>query len=67
MVKGDSIRHAKALTVAIAVLLTAGIAGCTSSGGATAGTVTLDYWAWAPGSDQEVAEFNAFPQGSELH
>jgi multiple sugar transport system substrate-binding protein len=40
------------------VVLTAGLAGCSSSGDAGTGKVTLNYWAWAPGSAQEVAQFN---------
>lgn len=52
-------RYAKVLTAAIAVILTAAsITGCASSGGAATGKVTLNYWAWAPGSAQEVDEFN---------
>jgi len=59
MVEGDSMRHAKVLTAAIAVVFTAaGLTGCSSSGSAATGKVTLNYWAWAPGSAQEVAEFN---------
>ena len=67
MVKGDLMRHTKVLTAAIAVVLGAiGITGCSSSGstasgkatGAGTGKVTLNYWAWAPGSAQEVADFN---------
>lgn len=58
-------RNARVLTAAIAMLLTAaGVTACSSSGGSAAttasatGKVTLNYWAWAPGSDKEVAEFN---------
>ena len=56
-------RHARVLTAAIAMVLTAaGVTSCSSSAGAGTATgigkVTLNYWAWAPGSAQEVAEFN---------
>ncbi|MWV51338.1 extracellular solute-binding protein (plasmid) [Rathayibacter sp. VKM Ac-2803] len=49
---------AGAVSAALALILS----GCTSGGsdgGGDAGSVTLDYWAWAPGSAELVAAWNA--------
>ena len=51
------IKHVVAAAVTAALAATA-LAGCSSSGSADGGKVTLNYWAWAPGSAKEVANFN---------
>ena len=52
-------RFSSAFAAAAVVAVTAGVlTGCSSSGGSD-GPVTLDYWAWAPGSAEEVKNFNA--------
>jgi len=40
------------------VLSTITFTGCSSTSGAEEGPVTLDYWAWAPGSQAAVDAFN---------
>jgi multiple sugar transport system substrate-binding protein len=47
-----------ALALAVS-LSTIALAGCSASGDSSDGPVTLEYWAWAPGSQEEVDAFNA--------
>ncbi|MEV7775999.1 sugar ABC transporter substrate-binding protein [Kitasatospora sp. NPDC086791] len=61
--KARPVSMAAALAVVTAAAL---VAGCSSSGsgsgsgdsGAAAGPVKLDFWGWAPGYDESVAQFN---------
>lgn len=46
-------------TAALALGLATAITGCAASGDASGEPVTLEYWAWAPGSQEEVDAFNA--------
>ncbi|MFB2600019.1 sugar ABC transporter substrate-binding protein [Herbiconiux sp. P17] len=54
-------RKSKLLASAAAVAVAAiTMAGCTASGdGGDGGVVTLQFWSWAPGSDEMVEAFNA--------
>ncbi|MFI6423792.1 ABC transporter substrate-binding protein [Promicromonospora sp. NPDC050880] len=47
---------AAALALGLAAIA---ITGCSASGDDTGEPVTLEYWAWAPGSQEEVDAFNA--------
>ncbi|WP_166847157.1 ABC transporter substrate-binding protein [Isoptericola sp. BMS4] len=40
-------------------LATSALTGCAASGDGSGAPVTLEYWAWAPGSAEEVEAFNA--------
>jgi len=52
-------RTSRLSTVALAVgLSTIAVTGCSSTNGADGEPVTLEYWAWAPGSQEEVDAFN---------
>ncbi|QTE28999.1 ABC transporter substrate-binding protein [Pengzhenrongella sicca] len=52
-------RTSRISAVALAIgLSTLAVSGCSSSGGADGEPVTLEYWAWAPGSQAEVDAFN---------
>lgn len=54
-------RTSRFTAIALAVgLSTIAVSGCASTGGADSGEpVTLEFWSWAPGSQEEVDAFNA--------